>query len=274
MEIPVRDWRARGWQGEPLRGTKIQRAVILAAVGLAWIPVQAHAQTVTSASAQNSTQTNQSPANSSGSVSASVAGESANVTASPTPTTLVDVTGCNGEIFNCEAIAEMRYTFSVSGPGTTVELDVNAFSSTQATSSLAGDSFYYGESLGTLELSNGSQFFGYTQLCSPADDCQPAENAATNFTITVDLGFTETVQLVSQSQINGPGGSIQSEMGMYFTLDPSVVDPSAYTITLSQNAGNSASETSTPEPGTGALMLTAALLAAAPLRRKFRSVQA
>ncbi len=215
---------------------------------------EVRAATITSVFAGNCT-VSDAPANGNNSIEASVSGSTAQVIASPDPTASVDVTGGGSDCASVpQANAGMDYTFTVNGPGSTVEIDISSASTTIAEQPASG--YYQADTLGLVEPGGSfpSEYFGFTQLCYPSYECATAQNTANDIVLTVDVGIGNELEISAQALVDGTG-ELYAEIDPIISIDSSVSDASAYSITLSENAGNSPA--GVPEPSSGLLIMLA-----------------
>ena len=252
---------------------------VLTVAGALYRPAAARASTITEVSATDPT--TQVGNSGDGSISISLPGDSASITVSPEPTITATVTGATTGIHLPESTAFISYTFTVSGPSSSVLLDIDSFSTITTTGDFLGEplpTYYQADTSGIVDYGAGDvEYFGFKQICSPSDQCQAVENAANDIAIPVVTGMPNTLVMSATDSLYGSGG-IVAEMGDLIELDPSVTDPQDYTITLSENVGNSPnmgiSPSTVPEPRGWPVMVAGLGLMIPIARRRSRRTSA
>lgn len=198
----------------------------------------------------------------------------AGVLASPTPTTATEVLGTTNTSDGSlpEGSAGLIYDFYVSGPTQTVAVDINAvsISSVVSLNGCTSDCYYYANSLGEVVPAGDfpNQYFGFSYVCNEeftfecTDDVKNyTSDMADEVTLTVDTGLGNELNLASNANVSaGSDVEVFSQMYLWITIDSSVADPGAYSITVDPNAGNSAPSSGAPEPSTGGLVAAGAAI--------------
>jgi hypothetical protein len=189
------------------------------------------------------------------------------VLVSPTPTVSTEVMGTasTSGTFLPEGSAGLTYDFTVNGPGSTAVVDIFSVSLSTLVSpeGCTSDCYYDANTLGfvTPAVSGNTQYFGFSEACSEefTFECNSnfSSDTASEVEATVSTSAGNELNLAANVNVsNGSNVEAFAQMYVWIAIDPSTPDASAYTLSFSDNVGNSSPVT--PEPPTGALLTTAA----------------
>jgi len=148
--------------------------------------------------------------------------------------------------------ADVRYSFSVTGPSGLVPILVTASATTAASGDAGATAAWIFDQV-TVETACSTS--GVVSFCS---GMPPASFAGTT-PLSVYAGVANTIEIIAATAASGPAGSATARLDPSIQIDPSFPDASQYQLALSDGVGNA------PEPS--AVELGACTLLALAVRR-------